>query len=868
MGAVFRARQESLGRFVALKVIRADALYSPNARERFRREIEAVAALRSPGIVPVHTVGEEGGVPFYAMELIEGINLAQLVADLRARPVEKLIGVDLLRATERGAPRPTGGSSAGSEGESLWTGRHVQACCRIALRVARALAHAHERGILHRDVKPNNVMLDASGRVLLLDFGLARGAERGTEALTQIGAAVGSLAYMAPEQVRGEADLDARVDVYGLGATLYELLTLQRPFRAVGDVEALRVSILAGQPVSPTQLNPAVDRDAETICLRAMAPEASRRYPTMAAMADDLQRFLELRPIQARRAGAVYRARRWVQRHPARATALGAALLVAVGGPTTIAIQQHDAAAQIGAALAETRRYQASYEQLLGNALETIKQTTYRLVNDERLATGALDRLRRDLLEHTLAFYEYLSGVEDASPAARDQLLRARSAFASVRKDLGEIEAARAVGRDVLACYEADLAAADADRRMRLLQRVAQAARALAELDVAAEDYRAAALALDRSVEATRAFAAQAGTTPPLLVQHLIDARMMRAGCRAALGAGPDAVAEYRAIVAELLADPARVEADAEWRSSLIYARGNLAGLLLRIGEFAAAEAELRAQVASLEAATAVRGDPDVVNVLRSSLHNLASELSRRGEHAAAEPLFTRAEGVARDLATAYPDRREMQRCHARSSVALAECQALAAGGEAGVDRARAAVESLARLAAAGPADVASVRELAEARGGLGRILLRVPAARAEAIASLEAAVVTLRELGAAERAGVDVIAQWGQVASTLSGALALDAKVRARALADEALTAHARAMALEPGNPLHRRQLATTLVECAADALAAGDEAWVRSAVQRGGLTAEDVDVADALARLSSEPAAAVRRLFVLPGR
>ena len=139
---------------------------------------------------------------------------------------------------------------------------------------------------------------------------------------------------------------------------------------------------------------------------------------------------------------------------------------------------------------------------------------------------------------------------------------------------------------------------------------------------------------------------------------------------------------------------------------------------------------------------------------------------------------------------------------------------------------------------------------------------------RAEAIASLEAAVFTLRELGAAERAGVDVIAQWGQVASTLSGALALEAKVRARALADEALTAHARAMALEPGNPLHRRQLATTLVERAADALAAGDEAWVRSAVQRGGLTAEDVDVADALARLSSEPAAAVRRLFVLLGR
>ncbi len=868
MGAVFRARQESLGRLVALKVIRAESLFSPVARERFRREIEAVAALRSPGIVPVHTVGEENGVPFYAMELVEGTNLADLAALLRTRPVEKLTGEDMRQAVEQATARHGGGVSGSTDADALWGGRHPQVCCRIALRVARALAHAHERGVLHRDVKPSNIMVDAGGRVLLLDFGLARAVNPADHGLTQTGAVVGSLAYMAPEQIRGDTELDARVDVYGVGVTLYELLTLQRAYRGRGEMEELRSAILAGSVVTPAQLNPVVDRDAETICLRAMAPEPGRRYPTMAAMADDLQRFLELRPIEARRAGASYRVRRWMQRHPARATALAAGLLVAVGVPSTVALQQHFAAEQIRGALTETKRYQDSYERLLANALQTIEQTTYRLARDEQLATGKLDRLRRDLLEQTLTFYEQLASVADASPSARDHLRRAQGVLAAVRKDLGELDAARTAAQGVLAGYEADLAAAAPDRRPRLLQRIAQAARGLGEIEVARQAFAPAVVALDRSAAATRQFVAEAGGTPPQVVRHLLDVRMMRAACQVELGDSGAAMAEFRGIIGELNADPAALERDVGLRLDLVRAQGNLAAHLIRIGELEAAETQLRGQIAVLDGAAASLGDYDSARALRASLLNLGFVLRRRGAFVEADPVVSRAEQLAGELAAQLPDRVAAQREHASATIALAGIRLHTEGAAVAVELARGAVDRLAALAAASPDDTGTARVLAEARGTLAQFLLEIPGGAAEAIAILEPALATMRDLAVAAGATSEVFAHLGLTALTLALALHEAGQTqRVHDAAEEALVWQEKALGIEAGNPVFRSNYARTLVALAADAVVVGDAVRARATLQRGfdrvGFGASDALLLQALADLQPDRAEPVRALL-----
>jgi serine/threonine-protein kinase len=287
-GIVHRARDTTLNRAVALKRPRPGVMDAPGAVERFLREARSVATLRHPHIVPVYDAGQVEGQPYLVSALIDGRNLAEALA----------------------AGRP------GSRQATAWIAS-----------LAEALDHAHRSGVIHRDVKPSNVLIDREDRAYLTDFGLAK-SDGGGATLTIDGQMIGTPAYMAPEQARSDKEaVDARTDVYSLGIVLYELLTGVRPFQ--GSERMLLLRIQEEEPVAPRRLDDAIPRDLETVCLEAIAKEPGRRYPDAASFAADLHRFLRGEPVVARRAGPLGTLWRHGRRKPV-VTGLAAALALAV----------------------------------------------------------------------------------------------------------------------------------------------------------------------------------------------------------------------------------------------------------------------------------------------------------------------------------------------------------------------------------------------------------------------------------------------------------------------------------------------------------------------------------------------------------
>jgi len=825
MGAVFKAQQVSLGRLVALKVIRAELAFSPRSRERFRREIEAIAAMRSPGIVQVHVVGEVDGVPYYAMELVEGINLHDLILELRRTPPERLTGNDVRGALAR-AVQVQGSTSTATEVEDPFAGTYVQACCRIALRVARTLAHTHERGLLHRDVKPSNVMIDRGGRVLLLDFGLARATQTETDGLTRTGAMVGSPAYMAPEQMRGETGVDARADVYGVGVTLYELLTHRAAFRGETQ-EALREQVLAGAAPSLVQLNSAIPRDAETICLKAMAPEPGRRYASAQALADDLQRFLDLRPITARRAGPLHRLRRWGQRHPGRAMALGATAVLALFGPTLFALQEHAARTEIKAALERAERYQHGYEQALAAAIAGMERTTMRLADDEDLASGRLDGLRRELLEGAASFWQTMAGVQDAPASVRDALFRARSILALTRRELGDLTGARSVLDATVAELERLRQAAPEDRRLHFDQDLAKVLFDQADVMLAQHELRPAIAALEASAAIAEASLA-AAPNPRAVRRHIRRCRLNMAQAQAQVGEAEAAARGCREVIAEMTA-----EGDTD---SLLRARTLLAAVLLHTGRLDEALPALETAI-ELRSERAEHEPNDVANLrdLQSAHHNIGILYQQRAELAPAREHLEKTLALGRQLAEAFPARLDQKLSLLSSIMVLANVHLRLEDKAGATATARAGVADAEKLLAEHP-DVADVQNtLAEMRSTLAQVLMEDPGARREAVDLLRAAAATHEARALADGAGPDVVATHATTRGLLASAYAQSGDVEASVREEDvAIAGFEAAFARDPSNHLIVANAGRVFAGSVVRALDRGDEARVRALLGR----------------------------------
>lgn len=317
-GIVFAARQLRLGRTVAVKLLAAGLFAEPETRERFLAEVQAIARLAHPGIVPLLEAGEWEDQAYFIMPLLAGGSLAQALRDGRSHsPAE---------------------------------------AAALLAPLARAVHYAHQRGVLHRDIKPGNILLDESGRPFLTDFGVAKFVERET-VLTRTHSFLGTPSYMSPEQAGSGAEVTTSSDVYGLGAVLYELLTGQPPFAGGTTMETVR-QLMAKDPRRPSALNPQVDRDLETICLACLEKDPAARYLSAAALAEDLERWQRGEPIAARHTGALERSVKWMRRRPALAAAwsiaaVAAILALSLGTFLSWRLGQSRAAS---AALAEMRR--------------------------------------------------------------------------------------------------------------------------------------------------------------------------------------------------------------------------------------------------------------------------------------------------------------------------------------------------------------------------------------------------------------------------------------------------------------------------------------------------------------------------------
>jgi serine/threonine protein kinase/tetratricopeptide (TPR) repeat protein len=450
MGVVYKARQTNLDRIVALKMIIAGCHAKPEYLARFRTEAEAVASLQHPHVVQIFDIGEHGGSPYISLEFAEGGSLAQR---LNATPLPARQAAALLET------------------------------------LARTLHAAHQRGILHRDLKPGNILLQIKPQTRepraeeednkadaayefrisdftpkIADFGLAKKLDAGP-GQTGSGHVMGTPSYMAPEQATGKKEIGPTVDVYALGAVLYELLTGRPPFRAETSVDTM-FQVIHEQPVSPRRLQPKLPRDLETICLKCLEKEPRKRYSSAGELAAELERFLAHEPIHARPTGPIHRLGRWCKRKPVPASLL-LALCLALGGGVTGVVSQWLRAEE---GQARARRKQLESEERLRQAKQAVDEFFTLVSEDLLLKEPSLKPLRKKLLERALGYYRRFLEGHDEDEVLKAELAAAYTRVGQITTDIGSKAEARAVYQQARALYTQLVAENPEDRRLLVAQ--------------------------------------------------------------------------------------------------------------------------------------------------------------------------------------------------------------------------------------------------------------------------------------------------------------------------------------------------------------------------------------------------------------
>ncbi len=531
MGVVYEAEQESLGRHVALKALPAACEASPTRLQRFLREAQTAARLHHTNIVPVFGVGCQDGVHYYVMQFIAGQGLDRVIealgnkegigdwglgigeADAVHSPIPNpqspippspspipnpqspipsfrssatfsaAAAAQMLLAGSSPLESPSGGSAA-AQAETAATppatsagpkppvgDRFWRSVAKVGVQVADALQYAHQQGTLHRDIKPGNLLMDSRGTVWIADFGLAKLAD--LEDLTHSGDIVGTLRYMAPEQFEGKAD--ARSDVYNLGLTLYELLTL-RPAFDQRDRRRLIRQMTQEEPPRPRKLNPAIPLDLETIVVKAMASDPGHRYQTAGELAADLRCFLEDRPIRARRVGPLGRLSRWRRRNPAVAALSGTALLLLVAVALVASIGYFHAERERQRTMEEQKRAETNL-RLATRAFEDIFDKVASASPARPLVVADQDESPEDdadapvwpeptwqnvvtgkdalLLESMLKFYNQFAEENQANVRLQKETARACRRVGDIQRRLGQYDKAETAYRRALATYDA-----------------------------------------------------------------------------------------------------------------------------------------------------------------------------------------------------------------------------------------------------------------------------------------------------------------------------------------------------------------------------------------------------------------------------
>jgi serine/threonine protein kinase len=771
MGVVYKARQISLNRPVALKMIKAGVLAGDAELRRFQNEAEAVALLDHAGIVPVHEVGDHHGQKFFSMKLVEGGNLADLLPTYHA---------------------------------------NLRAAATLLAETAEAVHHAHMRGILHRDLKPANILIDAEGHPHVTDFGLAKLIESDVE-LTVSGAIMGTPSYMSPEQASGRrATITTATDVYGLGAILYALLTGKAPFGGDSLVDTLQ-AVKEQPPESPRSLNPNVSRDLETICLKCLAKDPRRRYASAQALADDVRSWLDSRPIAARRVGPTERAWLWCKRKPAIAALATAVALAVVGGTGGIFFVQAKANTNLRASNTLLAQQRNRAEEREKQAIDAVKEFRNAVADNAELKNNpSFESLRKTLLKGPLAFFKTLRASlqadGDTKPASLARLASVIHNYAHVTDEIGDVQDGIRSHEESLAIWQKLVAERPREPGYEFGLAVIQNCRgkmlsAVGNFDAARKAHESALAIFQKLADAH-----------PSTLEYLKELAGSYNGFGVVcISAGqPEAARKPLeaglAILQKLVDENPAVT---EFQFDLAGSHQNLGEILGRIGQPDAARKATESAIAIQQRLVDLHpSEPRYQADLAATEQDLGIHLKNAGQLEAARKAYEAAQRILSNLALAYPTVNRYHRDLARSHNNLGELSRATGHPAEAIKAQEAALAIRQKLASAYPNVIEYQHELAISHLNLGA-LLRDSGQPDAARKGYEAAALIQERLAKEHPESSEYASALGAVLNNMAN-LDLGAKRRevARDAFRKAIVWQKKALAANPKNPTYRRFL------------------------------------------------------------